>query len=43
MTYGFGGSLLVAAIAYAFKPDTSYVLSRFCYLFDLLRISCGAE
>lgn len=27
MTYGFGGSLLLAAIAYAFKPDTSYVFS----------------
>ncbi|KAK2760837.1 hypothetical protein FQN54_002076 [Arachnomyces sp. PD_36] len=23
MTYGFGGSLLLAVIAYAFKPDTS--------------------
>ncbi|KAI1929613.1 hypothetical protein LOZ65_001701 [Ophidiomyces ophidiicola] len=25
-TYGFVGSLVVAGIAYAFKPDTSYVL-----------------
>ena len=26
MYYGFLGSLIVAGIAYAFKPDTSYVV-----------------
>ena len=29
MYYGFLGSIIVAGIAYAFKPDTSYVLSSF--------------
>lgn len=28
--YGFCGSLAVFAVAYAFKPDTSYVFSHLC-------------
>jgi len=29
MFWGFGGSIAAAVVAYAFKPDTRYVL--FCY------------
>lgn len=35
--YGFIGSLLVAGVAYIFKPDTSYVYPRFPWLIPLLK------
>ncbi|KAB8079131.1 ESSS subunit of NADH:ubiquinone oxidoreductase-domain-containing protein [Aspergillus leporis] len=48
--YGFIGSLLVAGVAYVFKPDTSYVnplrfswfLAR-CFRQKLLYSSCAEE
>lgn len=41
--YGFCGSLAVFAVVYAFKPDTSYVLTLPCFSFQLRRLRSGDE